>query len=666
MLERRELNTVRRESVQDVPVYEQDGMGIGLGGYLGTDYRGPFLPPWGTRERERALRWLYRNQFNWLGQAAFSGFIKKMCASPWEIKGKRGVKYYQEMLRNAQFGAGWDNFLSLVILDFLRSDTGAFIEVIGPGDSDTRLNAQPTGLAHLDPLYCFPTGDPEMPVVYFSRLGSYHAIHYTRLLRLIDTPDGDQLRFNQYGLCALSRAVSIVYQSIYASQYTVQKLDDRPAPGIVVASNINQATVDAAFQNYERQQQNDERPVWGKNAWMYNLDPSAPAKVEQITFSQAPEGWSYREYTELQVNAFAAALGVDVQEIWQLTGGNLGSGQQSEILHAKSQGKLYGYLLTQIERQLNNILPENLEFSFKARDPYQQQAEATTAQAWASFVGLLGATASDDEKRLILASNVPAFHDAVTDSKGEIVSLTDADVHPEDDRVDVVADDDTPLDPDGETAPEDQTIVEGMRSHAGVKAIQATRLDFEGDFEDLLAAARDGQVNRRRFGIILRDLIRRYGRQAYIDGKADGGVMEAELDDDEQVEFAAELAEQSMYVTNFGGVLYDSGISDAQAAEKPAMWFGKSVLPFYQRGLASADRNGMYEWVLGEAEHCTTCLTLNGQRHRMSWFVRRKFLPRSSALECKGFNCKCTLVKTTERARGAEKAVLLHIHKHED
>jgi hypothetical protein len=191
-----------------------------------------------------------------------------------------------------------------------------------------------------------------------------------------------------------------------------------------------------------------------------------------------------------------------------------------------------------------------------------------------------------------------------------------------------------------------------------MKAIQATRLDFEAEFETLLTAGRDGHVDRREWASRTRTLLRKYGEKAYRDGLADGGVTYGEdepLDPDDRSTLGGLLATQSQYVTELGRVLFrtESGVSEGQAAVKPGLWFNKSVLPLYQAGRLSADKNGMYLFVLGDTEkHCKDCLRLSGQIHRHKDWGRRNLIPPTEATECKGYLCDCRLVKTTERARG--------------
>ncbi len=55
------------------------------------------------------------------------------------------------------------------------------------------------------------------------------------------------------------------------------------------------------------------------------------------------------------------------------------------------------------------------------------------------------------------------------------------------------------------------------------------------------------------------------------------------------------------------------------------------------------------EWVIGIAEHCKSCLKLNGKVKRASFWENKGILPRvagATYLDCKGYNCKCSLLPT--------------------
>ncbi|KKN63583.1 hypothetical protein LCGC14_0500310 [marine sediment metagenome] len=67
------------------------------------------------------------------------------------------------------------------------------------------------------------------------------------------------------------------------------------------------------------------------------------------------------------------------------------------------------------------------------------------------------------------------------------------------------------------------------------------------------------------------------------------------------------------------------------------------------RATAMAGKDEKLEWRLGVAEHCSSCLRLNGKVKRASWWASNGILPRqpnASYLVCRGFNCKCVLLST--------------------
>lgn len=200
-------------------------------------------------------------------------------------------------------------------------------------------------------------------------------------------------------------------------------------------------------------------------------------------------------------------------------------------------------------------------------------------------------------------------------------------------------------------------VIEGVFTDAIstlVKAIQATRIDFEDALADLLLEITGGGINKRRARTAFMNLIQVYGNKAARDGFEDSGVSE-EPDAEEQAAIDNAIRSQRVYVNALLDTLYsdEDTISAAMREQKPAMWFNKSIYPIYILAMGLADENGMYEWVYGDTEHCDDCKRLNGQRHRMKDWTRRNLIPKSDDLECKGFNCKCNLVRTKKRASGS-------------
>jgi hypothetical protein len=66
----------------------------------------------------------------------------------------------------------------------------------------------------------------------------------------------------------------------------------------------------------------------------------------------------------------------------------------------------------------------------------------------------------------------------------------------------------------------------------------------------------------------------------------------------------------------------------------------------YVTGKMYAQKNKMVTWQYGETEHCDTCASLNGKRHRAKWFIARDYIPRKpgAAMDCGGYRCQCSLL----------------------
>lgn len=632
------------QTVQDVPnALKNESVG---GLFFWGARRGPILPAWGDREREYKLRAYYLHDRNTLVQGAFAGVAKKIASTPWEVEGPGDVGYWQDLLRQAQFGAGWGDFCKRLALNFLRHDIGTFVEVIGPGDPRGPLIGPATGLAVLESLRCYPTGDPIYPVIYTAAKGEYHLMHHSRVLHLVDMCDGTEINPG-IGLCALSRAIALVQQQILMGRYVDQYLDDRPKPSFLISSNVSKKDLEAAMNEFWWSLNADTRDPMGNYVRVYGTQTDQTAAIDVIPFSEAPEKFDYIAYTEMHVKALALAIGVDPQDLWELTSQQLGSATQSNILATKARGKTEGDLRTEIERALNDVLPLEYEFTFGYQDAQEDLDRAQVRAANAGALQTVAASLSTDEIRAFLVATDETFRDILTDDAGRINRLTDVDPEPSV----LVAADAAPVG----AAPPLVEVAPALEEKAPVlvaKAWGETRATFVQRFVELATRERRGRVAGRVMAQ-LRALLNTMGASAFRDGLQAGGVTDTSLDIEDRETLTRWLTRQGEYLDRFAREMPREGMAGSVAALRAEMWANKSLREIYNAGLTSAQRNGMMKWVLGPTEkHCKDCPRLNGQVHRARDWERRGLFPGCDKTECKGFNCLCQLVPTTEKARG--------------
>lgn len=675
------INRAVEESVSIPPSVSRDGIQSqwAIGGVRGT-----YLPPWGTRVREYALHDLYIMDEQNLIQGAFSGVAKAIASLPWEIKGdtdddpaygqmagrqgwrlrrSNGVEYFQEVFRRACFGEGWGTFIEKAVMNFLRYDTGAYIEAIASGVNSYDAPHGPLiGLNVLDTLKCYPTGDPRYPAVYYDRWGGLHVMHHARVIRLVDMLDTDELRPG-YGHSALARAVAIAMQEVWIQRYITTRLDDQPAPGIVAFSNVSKQMWDMIMAQYIIQSRTDAKTTFGQIIFLFAMDMANKIGMESLAFQQAPEKFDYDIYTKINVDRLALALGVDRQELMQLQGGNMGSGSQSAILAQKSRGKLIGLLIQEFERRLNDLLPDEFTFEFKYRDSQEAMEEVQKDQLHSDVAATLTGMLSNEEKRTYLSNTSEAIRDAIANTPRANDVFNQA----------IIAEDNTAgtnevapqpaQDANGQSIPpaKDPNVNVNIdtEDEVGTKSTRkdylTTQAMFVQDVRDLLVSAStpNTYLDRRAFTVVMRSFLKNYGLQAYKDGLAQGEVYVDTLDPDDNMRYMSVLMDQSQYINGLADAVYKTkAVTPANAQQRATLW-GKSLQSFTDKGLGSAAANAMFVWRINPLKkNCPSCLKMNGQVHRFRTFEARNILPRSKLLDCGGWDCGCGIFRTTEKARG--------------
>ncbi len=624
------------------------------------------LPPWGTLGRQFRLRRLYYQSGNSLVQSAIQALIRQVKQTPNELVGAHPtlVRRYQDLFQQADFGGGIDQLLSKLLVDYYTLDVGAVMEIVGPGAKDTPLLVPPVGLVALDALRCYFTGNLEFPIFYRShRTNKLTKMHWTRVVRLVDMPSSDPF-YRGMGFCALSRAAAVAQAEIAMYRLELQNLSDEPANGLLILSGMAEAKFLKKLSDFDDNRNSDQPSLLRNLIQITTTEPGGAVDGKIIPFSQLPVGYTQEESVRTHVNLLALAIGVDPQDIWPLSGQSMGSGSQSKILHAKSSGKALGDTLSLLGRTWNiAVLPSSLELRYKPRDTEREQSDANIASTWVTLSNTLFVSGQIDGQQAnqLLANNVDAFADVLLDQSGALRLPSDDKKDPNEDNTVPAQKPGAPTAKPPIVAPDAKpnTLPSSRRDNrTQVKSgegLSLVELDFTGELDDLLLAAVDGQVPQGAFGVKLRAMVQGYGRKAFEEGLLEAGVADRQLDNQDEATVAKLTLEQSTYVSNVAKAIYESRlVTDAMAAQKPTLWFNKSIYPFYLEGLKSGDQNGMYVWELGVAEkHCPDCSRLAaGHQHRLKEWLDSGYVPRSDQLSCGGFRCTCRLTRTSGPSQG--------------
>jgi hypothetical protein len=160
-----------------------------------------------------------------------------------------------------------------------------------------------------------------------------------------------------------------------------------------------------------------------------------------------------------------------------------------------------------------------------------------------------------------------------------------------------------------------------------------------------------GAISKRQALLTFRSAIEKAIDQAWIEGAAECGIQEEDLTVEELTARDEFIFEQNDLAPDFIDAIADnSKINGGQLTsllQRAEMWINQ-YSSAKQQSEAMACKDEKREWRVGRTEHCRTCLALNGQVRRMSFWINN-VMPRNAPnekLECRGFRCQCVLRKT--------------------
>lgn len=339
-----------------------------------------------TRERDRRLRVLAHLPGMEPVQAAISTYIQKVNSTGWILEGPQTVaRRIHQLLHNADYGQGWEEFISRTLTDYLTQDNGLFIELIGRGDPAGPLEGQVLGLAHLDAGRCRRTGNLAYPVIYTDTDGGQHKLHTTRVLFQADSPDTDERRLG-VGFCALSRVVSVAQRLFNWSEMSSEFMDNFPAAGIMVIKQMAKKMFDDQMKAYEAGRRMNEQEIYHGLITLFFPSGQVDKPVELVNFRQLWENFSQKELYDVMIDLVTMGFNIDRQELAPLSSTSLGSGAQSTTLSQKSRGKGIAAVLNLYERLINKITPQSVTFKFDFQDDEADLKAAQIMQLKANVV----------------------------------------------------------------------------------------------------------------------------------------------------------------------------------------------------------------------------------------------------------------------------------------
>lgn len=333
-------------------------------------------PPYWSRTRDILLRQTPLRQAMW-GDIVYKA-ATRVAAYGWVItdgaKSQRRVSKTQNLLHDADFGAGWVKLVEKLVKDFSCTDNGAFLEVIRQSNA---RGSKVLGIRHLDSLRCWRTGDPSYPVAYQDLLGRFHLLKDYQVIDFVDMPSSD-VRLRGVGQCAASRAYTGIATLQYLDRYTMEKLSGRHQQ-VVFVNGVNREQLRGALTQAEADAVNEGFVRYFGTAFLTTMRPEAP-QTAVVPLSGLPDNVNIPDVQRACYLLMCHSIGMFIGEIQPLEG-QYGTGTQSVLLSDAAQGQGLASFLAQWEHRFSrDVAPSTTTFAFDNKnDVREQQSRANVA-----------------------------------------------------------------------------------------------------------------------------------------------------------------------------------------------------------------------------------------------------------------------------------------------
>lgn len=365
-------------SVEEKPLSIHQGPGGGQSFVMWMATIADIFTPWGTDVvgRDRQLRdW-------WPTETILSSAIYSVAMSnaglEWKLEGPpQTTKQVQQILNMANFGKGWAHFVKKISTDLYTQDNGAFFEILRASNSPS---APILGIRSLEAGRCTRTGDPMIPVIYTNTRAEQHKMPWYSVIVLEEFPSPIETMYDvQY--CAVSRVLRMAQIMRDIAIYKGEKVGGRNTEAIHIVGGVKQSDITDVRDRMGYQADNQHMARYLEPIVIGSLDPQTAPSSVTINLKSLPDAFNLDEELRWYISQIALGFGRDYQDFAPLPRGNMGSGQQSEMLHLKSKGKGRASFMDLMTHAMNNfVLPRTVEFEYVIEDVEHEKTKAEVSK----------------------------------------------------------------------------------------------------------------------------------------------------------------------------------------------------------------------------------------------------------------------------------------------
>jgi len=340
-------------------------------------------PAYAADSRKRDA-WL---QANWQREPLWAAVINTCTlidsSRGWTLTGGRNQIYrYTSLLHDVDQGKGWRNFFRREALSYRVTDMCSVTELGRDGKGGPLRS-----LYHVDSARCRWTGKIKTPLEYNPPYGNSQEWSEDDFFSVVSMPS-DNEEFHGLGLCATSRAIEMIKLLYGVWQHDQEQVGARMPKGLLLLRNIGEQQWKDAMTARTASLDAQDRYYYGGVMVLAGAGADEP-DAKLVALSQLPANFDQVTFAQLVAQVYATTSGLDLREIWSITGGNLGTSIESEVQHEKAATKGAYEFAHAYQEKLQDELPDTLEFQFEERDEQGRLLQAQVAEAWATVAKTL-------------------------------------------------------------------------------------------------------------------------------------------------------------------------------------------------------------------------------------------------------------------------------------
>ena len=346
----------------------------------------------------------------------------------WTLVGGRNqvIKYTQTMhdWEVAPGLKGWRPGMAHASQSFWGTDIGAVVELGREGKGGPLRK-----LYSVDPCRCLLTPSVKTPLKYYPKQGNVVKFAEDDYIRVVSEPSTDE-GMNGLGFCAVSRAAELTQIMMAIVEHDEEQLGAKAPRGLLLLNGITNQQWEAAMEARDADLEGKDLDYFSSVAVLASSNAVIDAKL--LALSQLPAGFNMKEWMDIMMYGYALCFAYDASEFYPVQFGAMGRGTETEIQHEKAIGKGRMDFVLGFQEQLQQNLPDSLQFMFEQRDEKGELLHAQVDQAWATFVKTMidAKVFNRDQSLFLLAKQGVIPKSWSPDSDEMATDIEDADSEP--------------------------------------------------------------------------------------------------------------------------------------------------------------------------------------------------------------------------------------------